>query len=181
MIIGLTGTIGAGKGTVVDYLVREKVYAHFSARQFIVEEIERRHLPVNRDTMTEVANDLRADFGGAYIIEQLMVRAQASGKDAVIESIRTTGEVESLRKNPNFKLWAVDAPSRVRFERNRARKSETDNVTYEKFLADEKRESTSHDPAKQNLPACIALADLVLINEGTIRDLEEKVKKVLEG
>ncbi|MDR0438308.1 MAG: AAA family ATPase, partial [Bacteroidales bacterium] len=53
MIIGITGTIGAGKGTIVDYLVSQKGFLHFSVRDFLSEEIERRGLPVNRDTMVD--------------------------------------------------------------------------------------------------------------------------------
>ena len=40
VIIGITGTLGAGKGTIVDYLKEERGFLHFSARQFIIEEIE---------------------------------------------------------------------------------------------------------------------------------------------
>ena len=65
--IGITGTLGAGKGTIVDYLVKEKGYVHFSVRDFIVEEIERRGLPINRDSMTMVGNDLRAQYSPSYI------------------------------------------------------------------------------------------------------------------
>ena len=60
-IIGITGTLGAGKGTVVDFLVSEKGYKHYSVRSFISEEIIKRNLPLNRDSMVVVANDLRAN------------------------------------------------------------------------------------------------------------------------
>ena len=59
-IIGITGTLGAGKGTIVDYLVKEKGYVHYSVRAFLAEEVKRRGLEVNRDTLTEIGNDLRA-------------------------------------------------------------------------------------------------------------------------
>jgi dephospho-CoA kinase len=32
MIIGITGTDGAGKGAVVDYLVAQKGFTHYSGR-----------------------------------------------------------------------------------------------------------------------------------------------------
>ena len=59
IIIGITGTLGAGKGAVVDYLLGQKGFKHFSARALFTDEIINRGLPVNRDTMTEVANELR--------------------------------------------------------------------------------------------------------------------------
>ena len=51
IIIGITGTLGAGKGTIVDYLVKNKGYHHYSVRAYLTEEIKRRNLPVNRDSM----------------------------------------------------------------------------------------------------------------------------------
>ena len=43
-IIGITGTLGAGKGTIVDYLVQKKGYLHYSVRAFLSEEVKRRGL-----------------------------------------------------------------------------------------------------------------------------------------
>ncbi len=97
LIIGITGTLGAGKGAIVDYLIREKGFAHYSARDFIVREIEKRGLPVNRDTMTSTADSLRTQFASSYITDELYKEAQALGKNSVIESVRAVGEVESLR------------------------------------------------------------------------------------
>lgn len=131
-IIGITGTLGAGKGTVVDYLV-VKGFAHYSARDFITREIERRELPVNRDTMTIVANDLRATHSPSYIAETLYDEAAAAGKNAVIESLRTEGEIAALRAKGNFLLIAVDADPKIRYERIIARGSETDKISLKNF------------------------------------------------
>src|SRR5262245_50607987 len=108
VIFGITGTLGAGKGTVVEYLLN-KGFQHYSVRAYISEEIVRRGLPVNRDNMFVVGNDLRMKNGPAYIAQELYKKAVQNGKDSVIESIRTLGEVEALRKTPNFYLMAVDA------------------------------------------------------------------------
>ena len=64
----------------------------------MVQEIEKRGMPVNRDSMVIVANDLRSIHSPSYIAEQLYTQAKISGKDTVIESIRAVGEVEGLRK-----------------------------------------------------------------------------------
>ncbi len=78
MIIGITGTSGAGKGTVVDYLLK-KGFKHYSVRDFLTEEILKRGLEPNRDNMIFVANELRKnpskledDMGDLF--EEIVVR-----------------------------------------------------------------------------------------------------------
>ena len=44
MIIGITGTLGAGKGTIASYLVKEKGFKHFSVREFLNKELQKRKL-----------------------------------------------------------------------------------------------------------------------------------------
>ena len=181
MTIGITGTIGAGKGTIVDYLVSEKNFLHFSVRDFLCEEIERRGLPVNRDTMVVLANELRATHSPSYITDQLFERAVKSGKSAIIESIRAVGEIESLRKNANFILFAVDADVRKRYERIVKRNSATDHIDFETFVANEKREMTTTNPTKQNLSECIKKADYVFTNDKDITDLHHAVEAVVSS
>ncbi len=177
MIIGITGTLGAGKGTVVEYL-KTKGFTHYSASGFITEEIVRRALPVNRDTMREVADSLREMHGPGYITNELLARAAQTGGDAVIESIRSVGEAENL-KNHGAILWAVDADIRTRYERITKRKSEKDSVTFEHFVEQEKQESDNTEPFKMNLPKCIAMADAVITNDGTQEELFTQVESAL--
>lgn len=180
LIIGITGTLGAGKGTIVEYLVRRKGFTHYSVRGFIADEILKRGLEVNRDTLTLIANELRAKHSPSYIVDELFKKAMVLGNNCIIESIRTPGEIDSLRSKGKFILFAVDADPKLRYERIVLRNSETDKVSYEDFIASEKREMDSSDPNKQNLGKCIKMADYVFRNNGNIHELEEKVKNVIE-
>jgi len=181
LIIGITGTLGAGKGTIVDYLIKEKGFLHFSVRSFISEEIIRRGKPVNRDSMVEVANDLRKQNSPSFITDCLFEEALKTGKNSVIESIRTPGEVYSLKNKGRFILLAIDADPKVRYDRIIRRKSETDHIDYETFLGNERREMSSTDPNAQNLKKCMELADFKLWNNGTIEQLNQQVEGILGG
>lgn len=181
LIIGITGTLGAGKGTIVDYLVREKGFCHYSVRDYITKEITKRDLPVNRDSMVIVANDLREKNTPSYITDQLYEQAIQTGRNCIIESIRTPGEVESLRKKGNFYLFAVDAESKERYHRIILRNSVTDNVSFETFLENELREMNGNDPNKQNLHQCIQMADYVLNNDQSIELLHQQIEDILQS
>ncbi len=180
MIIGITGSFGAGKGVVVDYLVKNKGFKHYSARDFIFEEVRRRGLDVSlgREVTIPVANDMRAQNGPAYIVESLYKRAAADGGDAVIESLRATAEVQKLKELGAFVL-GVDADPHLRYERAVNRASETDHVTYEQWLDQERRESNPGDPTKQDIFGALKESDGVVFNNGTLDELYAQVEAAL--
>lgn len=178
MIIGITGTNGAGKGTVVEYLVEEKGFNHFSARGFISEEILRRGLEINRDNTNLVANDLRKTHGPAYIAEELYKQASSKGDDAVIESIRAIGEAELL-KSRSALIWAVDADRKVRYERSVLRKTELDKISFEKFCEQEDREMDQKEKFDMNIKGVMAMADVVFTNDGTQEELFAQIEAAL--
>ncbi len=179
MIIGLAGSFGGGKGTVVDYLTTVRGFHHYSASKFITEEIVRRGMPVDRDSMITVANELRAEHGPTHIIDSLYEHASVTGGDAIIESLRAVAEVRRIKQLGGYVI-GVDADPKLRYERARARGSEKDNVTYEEWLAQEQKETNPDDPTKQNIFGALAEADVVVQNNGTLEELHAKVDEVLK-
>lgn len=179
MIIGITGTIGAGKGTIVDYLVEKYAFQHYSVRNFLIDEAEKRGLPLNRDVYVAIANELREQNSPSFITDQIHKIAITNGGNAVIESIRTPGEIESLRRKGDFFLLAVDAEPHLRYDRIIVRNSETDKIDFDTFLANEKRELSSTDPNKQNLSECIRQADDVIRNDHDIPTLHHQIDQII--
>ena len=137
-------------------------------------------MPVNRDSMVIVANDLRAKFSPSYIVEQLYDQAKTSGKNTIIESIRAVGEAEVLKSKGNFYLFAIDADSKIRYERAVLRWSETDKISYDEFIMNEEREMNNTDPTKQNVAKCMQLSDHVFTNNTTLEDLHHQLEEVLQ-
>jgi dephospho-CoA kinase len=180
LIIGITGTIGAGKGTVVDYLIEHYNFKHLSVRKFLTEILLTKGIEANRDSFTLLANSLRAENESpSYIIELLYNQAIEKGENTIIESIRTVGEIDKLREMGNFILLAVDADKKMRYDRIYARKSVTDNISFEKFIHDEDREMQSNNPNHQNIGACILLADFTLSNHGDIDELYSQIDTII--
>lgn len=180
VIIGITGTLGAGKGTIVDYLQKKYIFNHFSASEFITEEIVRRGLEINRDAMREVANDLREKNSPSYVAEELYTRAQKVKGNAILESLRTLGEINALKEKGNFYLFAVNADAKIRYKRILLRKSSKDNVSYETFIQNEQAESLNEEPHKQNLPKCIEQADFKFNNNSDFESLYNQIDVIME-
>lgn len=179
-IIGITGTLGAGKGTIVDYLVTNQGFTHFSVRGYLINILQSQGLEVNRDSLTFTANELRANNSPSFIAEELYKEAEKSGSNCIIESIRTLGEVNSLKVKGGFKLLSVDTDRRLRYERILLRGSETDHISFETFSANEEREMNSLDPNKQNLSACMNQADYHLNNNGTFEELYQQIDQIMK-
>lgn len=178
MIIGLTGTIGAGKGAIVDYL-KQKGFIHYSSRALITKEIEKRALPADRSSMRNVANEMRATHGPTYIIETHYNRAREAGGNAVIESVRAIKEAEFLQSRGVYLLAVDTADRRVRYERAMKRASETDQVDFDTWVTQEEREWHNKADHDMNVPAVMAMADYTIHNDGTLAELHAQIDAVL--
>lgn len=179
MILGITGTDGAGKGTVVDYLVDQHQFMHYGSRAVLVQELTSRGLHVDREHMREMANELRRTHGNDFLVRvALRAARERNEENIIIESIRALAEVETLKANSGV-LLGVDADSRVRFERIQARASESDRVSFEQFLAHEALEMNDPDPNGMQKAAVIAAADAVILNNGSREELHTQIEQVL--
>lgn len=179
-IIGITGTNGAGKWTVVEYLEKSRWFVHLSVRKFLEGLLTKQWRPIDRDQMHILANDLRWTHGPDYFARALYEEALQQHQPVVIESIRAVGEADMLHQKGNFTLLWVDAPLEIRYKRIIDRWSATDNISLEKFIQQENAEMESADPTHQNLKGCIERCDYVIINEGSIDDLYKKIEDVLD-
>lgn len=179
LVIGITGTLGAGKGTVVNFF-KEKGFVHYSARDYLRKRVESIGLEPNRNSFTEVANAIRKEEGGDFIAKGLLNLALKDGKNCVIESIRNVKEVEYLRNNCNFILLCIDADIKLRYKRIILRDSETDKIDFNTFVDNERREMESSDTNKQNLRIVMKMADYVLDNGRDIEFLRKQVEKIYD-
>jgi dephospho-CoA kinase len=184
IIIGITGTHGAGKGTLVEYLKRQG-FIHFSAREYLQDALRREGKPLDRPHLNSLANALRKMYGSAHVAFVLYEKASIVCGSSVIESIYTVSEIEKIRAAADFDkkkfiLVAVDADQRLRYQRvSENRKSETDNITFEEFQTQEALEMSSTDPESQNLLACRDRANVLLRNNGTVEEFHAQIMERL--
>jgi len=174
-LIGLTGTNGAGKGEAAAYF-RGKGYAYYSLSDVIRDELRERGEPESRDALIRTGNELRGRFGPDVLARRTM--AKVGGRErAVIDSIRNLREIAFLRREKSFVLLAIDAPIEVRFARAAARGRDESARDLETFRKKEEEERAG-GAAAQQLEACLAAADRVIVNDGTLPEFHRKLEEV---
>lgn len=172
MIIGVTGSYGAGKDTVAEVLI-EKGFVHISFSDLIREELRRQGIPITRENLITTANQLREHYGADYWAQQVIQMIQKEN-NYVITSIRNSAEVHKLQEQPNFTLINVTAPEDVRLERLRARNREQDPTTIEELREKETREK-SEKSTDQQLHKVAEMATITIVNDATVEELRQKV------
>lgn len=179
MIIGITGTLGAGKGAIVDYLVEKKGFVHYSSSDLLREMLMERDDHIDRDSLAVFGRQIRAtDPAGVPKLTYERLKKD-DPENAVLEALHSKGEAEFVR-GIGGKIVGVDADVKTRYERITKRGSEKDNVTFEKFLAQTKREEASvEDATGHSIRDVLDMADAVIENNGSLDELHEKIERLL--
>jgi len=99
----------------------------------------------------------------------------ASGGVAVVDGVRSLEEVEVFRRLGETVIVAVHSSPRTRFERLRRRGRPGDPRTWEEFVA---RDMTELGFGLGNV---IALADYMLVNEGSIEEFRAEARRLLSS
>ena len=177
VLVGLTGRNASGKTTVVQWFAGRgvrTVSCSDSIRAWLAEQ----GIEESREALIEGGRELRRR-GGSGILAEMLLEALGGG-DAVIDSIRTPGEVEALRARDDFILIEVTAGADSRWARARGRARPGDPADRATFVAQEESEEVASDEAGQALVATAEMADLILINEGTVDGLHEDLENLLD-
>lgn len=180
MIIGIAGTLGAGKGTVVEYL-KGQGFAHYSVSGELKRMLDSQGKKADRKNASQVADELAKQYEGG-ILEVIYNQAEAADmQDIILESIHREAEAEYLR-GVGAVIIAVDADKKTRYERAvKRQEGEKDNVTYEEFLEDVAREEEGKGAGAANIREVIKNADFVIENNGTLEELHEQVDGILRA
>ncbi len=177
-IIGLTGTNASGKTEVAEYLKRQG-FAYYSLSDILREEATRRGLDHSRQSLIKLGNSLRKKHGAGILAK--MVKEKLKRGVFVIDSIRNPKEIEELRMPPaDFLLLGIDAPVEIRFKRALKRGRAGEGKTLEQFIENERLENSKNKESQQ-LSKCLKMADKLIINDGTKKELYRKIEKAYVG
>jgi dCMP deaminase len=178
MMIGISGTNGAGKTTTAEYL-KKKGYAYYSCSDILRDILREKGEEITRDNLRELGNKIRKEYGNSELAKRLFKKIgnTEQSENVIIDSLRHTDEINVFRNfGDKFKLIFIDAPVEIRYERVRERKRADDFVSFDKFKSDEEKEMNT-EGAGQQLGLCKEAADVLIINEGTMNELQKIIDR----
>jgi dephospho-CoA kinase len=169
------GMPGSGKSVSADCAVALDVPV-LAMGDVVREEATRRGLPHAPETLGRIMLELREKFGPSIVAERCITKfRQLKSPCVVIDGARSEAEIASFRKAvESVIIVAVHASPKVRFERLLKRARPDDAVTWETFQERDARE------LEVGLGRVIATADVMLINEGTVKNLKQRVTRLLK-
>jgi dephospho-CoA kinase len=169
-VIAISGMPGAGKGVAAE-AARQLGFGVLVLGDVIREETERRGLEPNPKNMGDVMLDVRTKEGPAAVAKRLLPKVDVNKATiVVIEGIRSQDELTELKSKFEVLTVAIHASPRTRFQRLLSRNRTDDPKTWETFYERDIRE------LNVGLGQVIALADILLVNEGTISELQGTFK-----
>lgn len=175
VVVGVTGMPGAGKATV-RRMVQKMGYPVVVMGDIIREEAKRRNLKSTPENIGFVMLKLREEEGPYVVAERCVPKIRASKHKVVfVDGIRSLNEVEEFKRHfANFRVIAIQSSPETRFKRLFKRGRSDDPKNRKTFAERDARELSV------GLGGVIATADHLIINEGSRKALERKLRRVLE-
>ncbi len=168
LVVCLTGMPGAGKSTAAE--VAESLgFKVFMMGDDVRMEAEKRRIPPTDENLGAIMLQLRQAGG---IVAIAILCKQRIEKDkcklVLIDGVRNINEFFEFRKLGRAVLVTIHATPERRFQFLKARGRADSPQSFQSFEARDRRELTV------GIGEAIALADEVIVNDGSINELKEK-------
>ncbi|MFC1616257.1 AAA family ATPase [Patescibacteria group bacterium] len=174
MIIGLTGSMGSGKGEVVNFL-QTKGFEYVTLSAMVREEARQRGIPEEREQLMEVGNSMRKEFGAGVLAKKALEKVQNSDcKKWVIDGIRNPAEIEELKRGEGVHVVGINCAKEILVKRILSRNRESDPNMHMEIIRKIERELGKDEPTDgQQVGKCMEMADRVIDNEGTLEEFNQ--------
>jgi len=176
-IIGISGAFGSGKSTAAD-LLQELGYHKISLSSFLEEELERRGALITRENLQDLGNEWRVKFGNSILVQRAIDKAERNNwTEIVIEGFRNSEEILYLRKyRALFISLVVNRATRLTRLKNLKRREELTEEIFERL--DNRDLGIGEKESGLQTALCLAMADIFIENNGSLKELEDRVKEI---
>jgi len=178
MIIGLTGTMGCGKGEIVNYL-KSKSFEHYVYSDILREIAKQRNIEPTRENLQKLGTDIKKQTKNWGILSKELIKKIKTDK-AVVDGIRNIDEIRELKKRKDTIIIGVNASQRLRYNRLKKRGRQGDPKTFKEFKRLDNLENRGKTKG-QEINNCLKKADFIVNNDKTIEELKNRVESILKS
>jgi dephospho-CoA kinase len=179
IVIGLMGTIGAGKDVVADYLVKKYGFKSFRSGDINREIAASRGQEEERGILQSIADEMYEKHGKTFFVDEILKRIKKSGAErAIFNGVRKPVDITVPKKElgDNYVPVLVDAKPEIRFERLKKRGRPGFPKTLEEFKKHEDQEY-----AVFNMRRTFSFPHKTLHNNSTLEELYKQADALVKG
>lgn len=179
-ILAIVGMSGSGKSVVIDHLT-EKGYPKVYFGGMVYKEMEKRGIERTEDGESEkkFREEIREKEGKDWVVNQVIAETKdlisAGQKRIVLDGVYSWTEYKTLKKEfPRCLTFiAIVVDKKLRYERVAKRPDRSFDAA-----AIRERDRSEIENLEKGGP--IAAADYYILNNGTIKDVEERVDEIIK-
>ncbi len=173
-LVVIAGMPGAGKSILSD-IARRLGLPVYNMGDVVREETLKIFGIITPDTMRETSRIVREKYGKTYVAEKTLERIREEDGVVVIDGVRSLEEINTFKRRGEVVIVAIHASPKTRFRRLLRRKRAGDPNTWEEFV---KRDMVELGFGLGNV---IALADYMIVNEGTLAEAYVNAERILKS
>lgn len=181
IILGFTGSLGSGCSFIAKAIptVSEKQYKYYKLSDIIRDILKTEGIDnPSVSEMQDKGNTLRKEHGNGYLIKALVEKIKSEKLDndteIIIDGIKNSGEVKTLRQFPYFFLFSIHSDSEHRKNRYKEASIITDD---DMFMGIDNRDRLEEFSHGQQVKTCNYLSDIIILNDNNFLPADRKGKR----
>ena len=179
-IIGIIGEQAGGKGAVADIIRKKYGGSRLTVSNILRRTLDSLYLESTRENLIQLALVLKKGFKDSVLMEAMLKEVEKEDSDLIIvDGFRMPGDPDPFKKEyaGSFYLIYVTANPKLRYERsiNRGEKAGESEASFEDFKKNEKKDT------EKKIALVAKNADFKITNNGTAKELEEKVLEIMKN
>lgn len=182
--ICLVGQSGSGKSSVAEVITKKYLTVSVSlSDELRLQAAAHGLINPSRKELQLFATELRGIHGNDILARIALSRVELA-QDSVVEGIRHPEELAHIKnsRGPDFLVCGLYTSLEARFQRVRVRARASDEIVWEKFVENDKREwGEGGSASSQNTRQLMEQADVMIPNFGTKPELADSVISLMNA
>ncbi len=167
-----TGMPGSGKSEAVK-IAEKRGIPVLRMGELVWEEVSSRGMKIDDSNVGKIATEMREKYG-MDIWARRTIEKIGKEEKVVIDGVRNLEEIDAFKEKMDMIIIAIHSSPSTRYKRLTERQRRDDPSIMKKIIERDRRE------LKWGIGGVMAMADVIIINEGGLDEFRTKVERILK-